>query len=149
LILKKLRGQSKKPEIEISWNCFPKGKHVDQVHEFVDRIGPVHRGSVAIAALRSSPELGLRPLWYPRAPTEGGGGERWAREVNGGVAAAREAVGRRLTGGGASARKGDDEGALRAKRRSVGGVGVFTEGRAAFYIVEVRRGRPSAFNGRR
>jgi hypothetical protein len=78
----------------------------------------------------------------------GGGGERWAGEVNGGVAAARE-VGRRLTGGRASARKGDGEGALRAKRRSVGGVGVFTEGGAAFYWAEVRRGRPSAFNGRR
>jgi hypothetical protein len=25
------------PEIEISRNCFPKGKPVDQVHEFVDR----------------------------------------------------------------------------------------------------------------
>jgi hypothetical protein len=38
---------------------------------------------------------------------------------------------------------------LRAKRRSVGGVGVFTEGRAAFYGAEVRRGRSGAFNGRR
>jgi hypothetical protein len=36
---------------------------------------------------------------------------------------------------------------LRAKRRSVGGVGVFTEGGAAFYRAEVRRGRPGAFNG--
>jgi hypothetical protein len=62
---------------------------------------------------------------------------------------AREAVGRCLTSGGASARKGDGEGALRAKRRSVGGVGVFTEGRAAFYRAEARRGRLSAFNGRR
>jgi hypothetical protein len=55
----------------------------------------------------------------------------------------------RLTDGGASARKGDGEGALRAKRRSVGGVGVFTKGGVAFYRVEARRGRPSAFNGRR
>jgi hypothetical protein len=47
----------------------------------------------------------------------------------------------RLTGGGASARKGDGEGALRAKRGSVGGVGVFTEGRAGFYRAEARRGR--------
>jgi hypothetical protein len=78
----------------------------------------------------------------------GGGGERRAGEVNGGVAVAREVVGRRLTSGGASARKGDDEGVLRAKRRSVGGVGVFTVGGAAFYRVEARRGRPSAFNGR-
>jgi hypothetical protein len=36
---------------------------------------------------------------------------------------------------------------LRAKRRSVGGVGVFTEGEAAFYRVVARRGRPGAFNG--
>jgi hypothetical protein len=38
----------------------------------------------------------------------------------------------RLTDGGASARKGGDEGTLRAKRRSVGGVGVFTEGGRPF-----------------
>jgi hypothetical protein len=79
----------------------------------------------------------------------GGGGERWAGEFNDGVAVAREAVERRLTGGGALTRKGDGEGALRAKRRSVGGVGVFTEGGAAFYRAEARRGRPSAFNGLR
>jgi hypothetical protein len=42
----------------------------------------------------------------------GGGEERRAGELNGGVAAAREAMEGRLTGGGASARKGDDEGAL-------------------------------------
>jgi hypothetical protein len=78
----------------------------------------------------------------------GGGGERRAGEVNGGVAVSREVVGRRLTDGGASARKGDNEGALRAKKRSVGGVEVFTEGRAAFYRPEARRGRLSAFNGR-
>jgi hypothetical protein len=68
-------------------------------------------------------------------------------ESSDGVAAAREAVEGRLTGGGASARKGDGEGTLRAKRGSVGGVGLFNEGGAAFYRVEVRRGRPSAFNG--
>jgi hypothetical protein len=56
-------------------------------------------------------------------------------------------VERRLTGGEASVRKGDGKGMLRAKRRSVGGVGVFTAGGAAFYKVEARRGRPSAFNG--
>jgi hypothetical protein len=60
-----------------------------------------------------------------------------------------EAVEGRLTSGGASARKGGGEGTLRAKRRSVGGVRVFTEGGAAFYWAEVRRGRPGAFNGRR
>jgi hypothetical protein len=80
---------------------------------------------------------------------KGGGEEGRAGELNGGVAAAREAVEERLTGGGASARKGDGEGVLRAKRGSVGGVGVFTEGRAGFYRAEARQGRPSAFNGRR
>jgi hypothetical protein len=44
--------------------------------------------------------------------------------------------GGRLTGSGASARKGSGGGTLRAKRRSVGDVGVFTEGRAAFYMAE-------------
>jgi hypothetical protein len=77
----------------------------------------------------------------------GRGGERRAGEFNDGVAAAREAVERRLTGDGASAQKGDDEGALRAKRRSIGGVEVFTEGGVAFYRAEARWGRLSAFNG--
>ncbi len=80
---------------------------------------------------------------------KGGRGKRWAGEFNGGVAAAREAVERHLTDGGASAWKGDNEGALRAKRGSVGGVGVFIEGGVGFYRAEARRGRPSAFNGRR
>jgi hypothetical protein len=79
----------------------------------------------------------------------GGRGERWAGEFNDGVAVVWEVVEGRLTGGGASARKGGGGGTLRAKRRSVGGVGVFIEGRAAFYRAEVRRGRPGDFNGRR
>jgi hypothetical protein len=128
-------------EIGISSNCFPKGKPVDQVHESMDRAGPVHHGPAAIAA--------LRPLRCSRATTKGGGEEGRACELNDGVAVAREAVEGRLTGGAASARKGDGEGALRAERGSVGGVGVFTEGGAAFYRAEARRGRPSAFNGRR
>jgi hypothetical protein len=69
----------------------------------------------------------------------GGGGERRAGEFNDGVAAAREVVERRLTGGGALARKGNGKGALRAKRRSVGGVRVCTEGGAAFYRAEARQ----------
>jgi hypothetical protein len=79
----------------------------------------------------------------------GGGEEGQAGELNDGVAVAREAVEGHLTGGGASAQKGDGEGALRAKRRSVGGVGAFTEGGASFYRAEARRGRLSAFNGQR
>jgi hypothetical protein len=52
-----------------------------------------------------------------------------------------------LTSGGVLARKGGGEGTVRAKRRSAGGVGVFTEGGATFYREEVRWGRPGAFNG--
>jgi hypothetical protein len=98
--------------------------------------GGAHRSS-------ASGHSGAREL-RPR----GGGEEGRAGELNGGVAAAREAVEGCLTGGGASARKGDGEGALRAKRGSIGGVGLFTEGGVGFYIVEARRGRSSAFNGR-
>jgi hypothetical protein len=54
-------------------NYFAKEKPVDQVHESVDRAGPVHHGPAAIATLGSSPELGLWPLRCPRAPTEGWG----------------------------------------------------------------------------
>jgi hypothetical protein len=41
----------------------------------------------------------------------------------------------------ASARKGDGEGAVRAKRGGVGGVGGFTEVGVGFYRAEARRGR--------
>jgi hypothetical protein len=41
----------------------------------------------------------------------------------------------------ASAQKGDDEGTVRAKRGSVGGVGGFIEGGVSFYRAEARRGR--------
>jgi hypothetical protein len=37
--------------------------------------------------------------------------------------------------------KGDGEGAVRAKRGSVRGVGGFIEGRVGFYMAEARRGR--------
>jgi hypothetical protein len=38
-------------------------------------------------------------------------------------------------------------GTVRAKRRCVGGVGVFTVGGVAFYRAEAWRGRSGAFNG--
>jgi hypothetical protein len=82
-------------------------------------------------------ELSLWPLRCPR----GEGEEGRAGEFNGGVAAAREAVEGRLTGGGALSQEDDGEGALRAKGRSVGGVGGFTEDRVGFYRAEARRGR--------
>jgi hypothetical protein len=94
----------------------------------VDRRPLARSGAHRISASGRSGARELRP--------RGGVGERRAGEFNDGVAAAREVVEGRLTGGGASAQKGDGEGALRAKRRSVGGVGVFTEGGAAFYRAE-------------
>jgi hypothetical protein len=61
----------KVPEKGISRNYFAKEKLVDQVHESVDRAGPVHHGPAATATLRSSPELGLRPLHGSRSPGKG------------------------------------------------------------------------------
>jgi hypothetical protein len=119
------------PDIRISRICFSKEKPVD-------RAGPVHCGLEAIAALGSSPELSLRPLWCLRAPTKVRGREGQAGEFDDGAVAVREAVEGRLTGGGASARKGSGEGTLRAKRRSVGGVGVFTKGGAVFQCLGLK-----------
>jgi hypothetical protein len=79
----------------------------------------------------------------------GEGGEGRVGELNDGVTAGQEAVEGRLTGGGASAWNDCGEGMVRAKRRCAGGVGVFTEGGAAFYRLVERQGRPGAFNGRR
>jgi hypothetical protein len=50
-------------------------------------------------------------------------------------------------GEGKDAQASSTTGMVRAKRRSAGGVGVFTEGGAAFYRAEARRRRPSALNG--
>jgi hypothetical protein len=54
-------------------------------------------------------------------------------------------LGRRLKGispvAEASAQKGECEGAVRAKRGNVEGVGGFAEGRVGFYRAEARRGR--------
>jgi hypothetical protein len=150
LILKKMRGLSAKcqksefPEIVfLKKNPWTKSMSLwtALARSTVDRRQlPRSRAHWSSAFDRS----GAREL-RPR----GGGGEGRAGEFNDVVAAVREAVVGRLIGGGASARKGDSEGMLRAKRMSVGGVGVFTEGGAAFYMAEARRGRPGAFNGRR
>jgi hypothetical protein len=69
----------------------------------------------------------------------GGREEGRAGELNGGVAAAREAVE-------LQPQDDDGEGAMRAKREGVGGVGGFTEGGVSFYRAEAS---PSVFNGRR
>jgi hypothetical protein len=147
LILKKLRGLSAKCQkleflgiVFLKENSWTKttSPWTAPARSTMDRWPLPHSGAHRSSASGRSRARELRP--------RGGGGERWAGEFNDRVATTREAVEGRLTDGGAS---GDGEGALRAKRRSVGGVGVFTEGGAAFYRVEVRQGRPSAFNGLR
>jgi hypothetical protein len=107
----------------------------------MDRRPLLHPGTHRSSASGRSGARELRP--------RGGGGEGWAGEFNDGVTAGREAVEGRLTGSRASAQKGGSEGTMRAKRRSAGGVRVFTEGGVAFYRAEARRGRSGAFNGRR
>jgi hypothetical protein len=97
-----------------------------------------------------SPELvGARP---PAAPvpesSHRGAGEREGRPVNSMAGLPR--LGRRWKSISpamkTSARKDDGEGAVRARREGVGGVGGFTEGGVGFYRAEAR---PSVFNGRR
>jgi hypothetical protein len=150
LILEKLRGLSAKCQklefpgiVFLKENLWTKSTSswTAPARSTVDRWTLPRSGAHRSLASGRSGARELRP--------RGGRGERRAGEFNDGVATAQEVVERRLTGGGASARKGDGEGALRAKRRSVGGVGVFTKGEAAFYRAEARQGRPSAFNGRR
>jgi hypothetical protein len=80
LVLEKMRGLSAKcQEMGFSMNYFVEEKLVDQVHGSVDRAGPVRHGPMAIAAHGSSPELGLRPLRWPRALVKGRGRKREAR----------------------------------------------------------------------
>jgi hypothetical protein len=150
LVLEKMRGLSAKcREMGFSWNYFlkknPWTRSMDRwtapTRSSMDR-RPLRRAGAhwSSASSRSSARE-LRPM--------GGGGEGWAGEFNDGVTAGREAVEGRLTDGGYSTREGGGEGTVGSKRWSAGGVGVFTEGGAAFYRAEARRGRPGAFNGRR
>jgi hypothetical protein len=93
----------------------------------VDGDGPVHWGPVAIAA--SVPESSDR-----------GAGEREGGPTNSMAGFPR--LGRRCRGGSpateTSAWKDDGEGAVRARRGGVGGVGGFTVGGVGFYRAEVR-----------
>jgi hypothetical protein len=72
-----------------------------------------------------------------------GAGEREGGPAN--SMAGLPLLGRRWKGGSpaaeTSARKDDGEGAVRARRGGVGGVGGFTVGGVGFYRVEARRGR--------
>jgi hypothetical protein len=102
----------------------------------MDRWPLPHAGAHQSSVSGRSGARDLRP--------RGRGGEGRAGELNDGVTAGWEAVEGRLTGSGASARKGGGVGTVTAKRRSVGGVAVFTEGGAAFYRAEARWGRSGA-----
>jgi hypothetical protein len=110
---------------------------VSRVHGTWTTGTPVHHGPAAIAALGSSPELGLQPLRCPRAPIEGQAGK-----LNGGVATAREAVEGRLTGdgnlGSEGQRRGLGERALEVWDASPGAGSAF---------IGRRRGRASSMTG--
>jgi hypothetical protein len=98
---------------------------------------------------RSRELIGARPpaALVPES-SDRGAGERKGGPANSMAGLPR--LGRRWKGvspaAEASSRKGDGEGAARARREGVGGVGGFTEGGVGFYRVEVR---PSVFNGQR
>jgi hypothetical protein len=93
---------------------------------------------------RSQELTGARPLAAPvPESSDRGAGEREGGPAN--PMARLPRLGRRWRGGSpateTSARKDDGEGAVRARRRGVGGVGGFTVGGVGFYGAEVRRGR--------
>jgi hypothetical protein len=131
LILEKMRGLSAK--CRVLWTA--------PARYTMDRRPLLRTGANRSSASGRSDARELRP--------KGGGGEGRVGELNDGVTASREVVEGHLTGARALARMGGGQGTARAKRWSAGGVGVFTEGGAAFYRAEARRGRPGAFNGRR
>jgi hypothetical protein len=93
---------------------------------------------------RSRELTGARPLAVPVPESSNrGAGEREGGPTNSMAGFPR--LGRRWRGGSpateTSAWKDDGEGAMRARRGGIGGVGGFTVGGVNFYRVEVRRGR--------
>jgi hypothetical protein len=98
---------------------------------------------------RSQELVGARP---PAAPvpesSDRGAGEREGGPVNSmaGLPRLRRRSKSVSPATETSARKDDGEGAVRAGREGVGGVGGFTEGGVSFYRTEAR---PSVFNGQR
>jgi hypothetical protein len=130
-------------EIGFSGNCFPKE------NSWTESTSPW------AAPARSTVDRWPLPLSGARPPSalvpessDRGAGERKGGPAN--SMAGLPQLGRRWKGVSPAAelrsREDDSEGALRAKRGSVGGVGGFTEGAVSFYRAEAR---PSAFNGRR
>jgi hypothetical protein len=146
LILEKPRRLSVKcPKLDFSGTVFLKKTHGPSPRvRGLRRPGPPWIGG----HFRSRELAGARP---PAAPvpesSDRGAGERKGGPAN--SMAGLSWLGRRWKGVSSAAellsREDDGEGALRAKRGSIGGVGGFTEGRVSFYRVEAR---PSAFNGR-
>jgi hypothetical protein len=146
LILEKLRGLSAKcPKLDLLGIVFLKKTRGPSPRvRGLRRPGPPWTGGHC----RSWELAGARP---PAAPvpesSDRGAGERKGRLANSMEGLPR--LGRQWKGVSPAAelrsREDDSEGALRAKRGSVGGVGGFTEGGVSFYMAEAR---PSAFNGR-
>jgi hypothetical protein len=101
---------------------------------------------LAVELTGGRPSGRSRPQWFATRWGKEGGRDGESNLAN---TEAWDAARRPRTGGGTSARKSGGVGAVRAKRRSVGGVGVFTVGGVAFCRAEARRGKPGAFNGRR
>jgi hypothetical protein len=130
-------------EIGFSGNCFPKEK------SWTESTSPWTALARSTVDRRPLPLSGARPptALVPES-SDRGAGERKGGPANSMAGLPR--LGRRWKGVSPAAelrsREDDDEGALRAKRGSVGGVGGFTEGGVGFYRAEAR---PSAFNGRR
>jgi hypothetical protein len=146
LILEKPKGLSAKcPKLDFSGIVFLKKTRGPSPRvRGLRRPGPPWTGGLC----RSRELTGSRPLAAPvPESSDRGAGERKGGPANSMAGLPR--LGRRWKGVSPAAmlrsREDDDEGALRAKRGSVGGVGGFTEGGVGFHRAEAR---PSAFNGR-
>jgi hypothetical protein len=85
---------------------------MDSVHRAVDHAGPVHRGLTALAASPSSSKLGLRPLWWPRLPDEGGGGYGEHGGPSFGLTGARKVAERQRSGSEGGSGESSDAGRL-------------------------------------
>jgi hypothetical protein len=135
-----MRGLSAKCwEMGFSSYYFVEEKPMDQVHELVDRAGPVHHGPVAITARGSSPELVLRPLRCPGAPTKGRGEEKGSTGV---PVTGEPGLKRRWSGGATTVKAAVEERSARAHsgtrergRRGGGGAVRRADAGAPFYRV--------------